>query len=431
VNGRRIIAGPLRPLIQVVAFARKDVRVVVRQPRLLAVLVVGPFLLLLLFAAGYDQRSTVLRTVFVGPPDSAYQRSIDRIAGDLGAYLTMEDYTSDRAEAEDRLADGEIDLVVVFPTDPTTTVIDQGEQAVITVLHNKLDPIQQTAVQVSSQVAVQELNAVVLETIVADLQQRLRASPEATAASDVVQQVDSERGDPNARAIIEAEEVATTIEPGVVVRPFRSDTQNLVREPISVNDYFAPAAIALLLQHMALTFSAMSLVRERNLGLFELFQVGPVGPARILLGKYIAHLVVSGALAAVLLATVTWGVDLPFRGSLWWVAVGVIGLVTSSVMAGMVLSLVARTDTQAVQYAMLVLLAGLFFGGFLLDLDAVRYPVRAVSLVLPVTFGTRLLRDVLLRGTAPVPADLIGLAATSLVFGAAAWWLLARRLRLE
>lgn len=431
MNGPRLVAGPLRPLIQVVAFAKKDMRVVLRQPRLLLVLVVGPFVLLFLFAAGYDQESTVLRTVFVGPPDSAYQQSIDRIAGDLGAYLTMEEYTSDRAEAEDRLADGDVDLVVVFPDDPTATVIDQGEQAVITVVHNKLDPIQQTAVQVSSQVAVQELNAVVLETIVADLQHRLRTSPEATTAADAVQQVDSGRGDPNASAIIEASDVATTIEPAVVVRPFRSDTQNLLREPITANDYFAPAAIALLLQHMALTFSAMSLVRERNLGLFELFQVGPVGPARILLGKYIAHLVVSGLLAAALLAAVARGIDLPFRGSLWWVAVGVIGLVTSSIMAGMVLSLVARTDTQAVQYAMLVLLAGLFFGGFLLDLDAVRYPVRAVSLVLPVTFGTRLLRDVLLRGTAPVPADLIGLAATSLVFAAASWWLLARRLRLE
>lgn len=431
MSGRRIVAGPLRPLIQVVAFAKKDMRVVLRQPRLLAVLVVGPFVLLFLFAAGYDQESTVLRTVFVGPPDSAYQQSIDRIAGDLGAYLTMEDYISDQGEAERRLARGDADLVVVFPADPTTTVIDQGQQAVITVVHNKLDPIQQTAVQVSSQVAVQELNAVVLETIVADLQQGYKDSPEAAAAPAAVRQASSGRDDPNARAIIEASDVASTIDPAVVVRPFTSETRSLVSEPITANDFFAPAAIALLLQHMALTFSAMSLVRERNLGLFELFQVGPVGPARILLGKYIAHLVVSGVLAAALLAAVSRGIDLPFRGSLWWVAVGVIGLVTSSVMAGMVLSLVARTDTQAVQYAMLVLLAGLFFGGFLLDLDAVRYPVRLVSLVLPVTFGTRLLRDVLLRGATPATSDLIGLAATSLVFGLAAWWLLARRLRLQ
>ncbi|MEZ5409858.1 MAG: ABC transporter permease [Acidimicrobiales bacterium] len=430
MSRQRIVAGPLRPLVQVVAFVKKDMMVVLRQPRLLLVLVIGPFVLLLLFALGYDQQSTVLRTMFVGPPDSAYEQSIDRIAGDLGAYLTMEGYTSDRVAAERQLADGDLDLVVVFPEDPRTTVIDEGDHAVITVVHNKLDPIQQTAVQVSSQVAVQELNAVVLETIVADLQEQLRAAPEAAATPEVVDELDGQADDSTTEAIIEARDVASTIEPAVLVRPFRSETVNLLRDPISTNDYFAPAAIALLLQHMALTFSAMSLVRERNLGLFELYQVGPIGAGRILIGKYLSHLLVSGALAAALLGSVAAGIDLPFRGSLWWVAVGVVGLVTSSVMAGMVLSLVARTDTQAVQYAMLVLLAGLFFGGFLLDLDAVRYPIRAVSLVLPVTYGTRLLRDVLLRGTSPVPTDLLGLALTSVAFAAASWWLLSRRLRL-
>jgi ABC-2 type transport system permease protein len=217
----------------------------------------------------------------------------------------------------------------------------------------------------------------------------------------------------------------------VVVRPFTSDTESLSRQPVTVNDFFAPAAVALLLQHMTLTFSALSLVRDRNLGLFELFRIGPVGPLRILVGKYVAQLLIGSTLSAVLLAAVTFGVDVPFRGNVWWAAAGIFGLVTASVAGGMVLSLVARTDTQAVQYSMLVLLAGLFFGGFLLDTDAVRFPVKSISFALPVTYATNLLRDVLLRGAAPAPSDLIGLSAVALAFGAMAWWLMRRRLRLE
>ncbi len=53
----------------------------------------------------------------------------------------------------------------------------------------------------------------------------------------------------------------------------------------------------------------------------------------------------------------------------------------------------------------------------------------ALSLVLPVTYGIELLRDVMLRDTAPGTTDLGGLVATTVVFGALAWSLLHRRLR--
>ncbi|MGB0111987.1 MAG: ABC transporter permease, partial [Ilumatobacteraceae bacterium] len=91
----------------------------------------------------------------------------------------------------------------------------------------------------------------------------------------------------------------------------------------------------------------------------------------------------------------------------------------------------AKTDVQAVQFSMLALLAGLFFGGFFLDLDAFSYPVKLLSWVLPVSYGIRLLRDVMLRGTDPSIYDLVGLAATTLAFGLAAWYLLRRQLRIR
>jgi ABC-2 type transport system permease protein len=78
---------------------------------------------------------------------------------------------------------------------------------------------------------------------------------------------------------------------------------------------------------------------------------------------------------------------------------------------------------------MLALLAGLFFGGFFLDLDAFTYPVKLLSWALPVTYGTSLFRDVMLRGNTPSPTDLAGLLATTIAFGVFAWTLLHRQLR--
>lgn len=505
-----ILAGRFRPIVQVLAFVRKEIIAVARQPRLLLVLVLGPFLLLLLFAVGYDEEQTVLRTAFVGPEGSIYETATDRFGEDLAQYVEVVGFSTDLVAAEQRLAADEIDLVVVFPAEPAEMVLE-GRQAVITVLHDKLDPIQQTAVEVSAQVAVQELNSMVLEEVVGELQTSLvpyqdgvtRTSTlvdeldRAVAAGDqerarevaielqdassglsaivattdaVSTQLGADLDDDERRRLDELNtsvgrldsttqrlatdgdevtaqdvsqvgadlelveqqgETVTTLDPAVAVRPFVDDTENLLRAPVTLNDFFAPAAIALLVQHMALTFAALGLVRDRSLGLFELFRVGPIGAGSILLGKYTAHMILGTAVGGVLLTAVTLGVGVPQRGNVWWVALGVFGLVSASIAWGLVLSLLARSDTQAVQYAMLALLAGLFFGGFLLDLDAIRYPVKLVSFLLPVTYGTRLLRDVMLRGDEPALLDLVGLGTTAAVMAVLAWLLMARRLRQE
>jgi ABC-2 type transport system permease protein len=494
--------------VQIGGFLRKEAASILRQPRLLLVLVAGPFLVLLLFGVGYDAQTVVLRTAFVGPEGSIYEETLDEFADSLSRYVENSGYSDDVVAAEQRLRDGEIDVIVVFPPDPAAEVL-AGEQASITVLHDKIDPIQVTAVEVSARVAIQELNARVLEEVVRRTQEQLvpfqeslaTAQDQLTALNDAVGTTDerevarlledlagsasaldtvagvsseltleiggdaatrdglerlaasttrleeeatrlSESGavptgaeldqlEANLAEITEIGETATTIDPAVVVRPFASETESLQREGVSVDDFFAPAAVALLLQHMVLTFAAMSLVSDRMLGLFEVFRVGPVDAGRVMAGKYLAFLLIGGAVAAALVALVVLVLEVPMRGDWTWVAVGIAGLLAASIGLGMVLSLLARSDVQAVQYAMLALLAGLFFGGFFLDLDAFRYPVKIVSWLLPVSYGIRLLRDVMLRGVAPETWDLVGLAATTAGFALAAWFLLRRQLSIR
>lgn len=435
-----------RPLIQTLGFLRKEIVEVARQPRLLIVLVAAPFLVLALFAVGYDQEQVVLNTRFVGPPGSVYEGSLDEATSSLGRYLTSAGYGSDREAALDELRAGRVDLVVVFPDDPAGTVLG-NEQAVVEVLHDKLDPIQQTAVDVAAQVAVAELNATVLERLVGETQQRLATAAQRsgdladTGLSDDVATAllgDGE-GDPAEEARVrEAIETARAegrtvleLEPGVVVRPFRSDASSVLPEPVTITDFFAPAAVALLIQHLVLTMIAMSLVADRSIGLFEVFQVGPIGAGRIIVGKYLAHVLVGATVTAALLVGVVAGLGVPAAGAWWWLAVGMFGLVSASIGLGIVVAMASRSAIQAVQYAMLVLLGGLFFGGFLLELDAFRYPVKALSWLLPVTYGVRLLRDVMLRGAAPRMTDLAGLASLTVLYGLAGWALLARRLRVS
>jgi ABC-2 type transport system permease protein len=503
--------GPTALLLQTTAVARKELTELVRQPRLVLTLIVGPFAILILFGGSYREDSVLMRTLFVGPPGSAYERAIDQYESELAAYVRVAGFTSDQPAAEKLLRDHDVDLVVVFPPDADQRVMN-GEQAEIQVLNDKLDPLQQSAVEIAARLAVQEMNASIVSNVVADAQSlaqpmqgfldgSLEAGAAASAAAerddtlamdealddvrsdlddlhraatvtdralgelsgsgvdepggrlrDVVTTVESAQAlagsapmteDPAARRARMArlndtlEEIRgpvaefAEIDPAVLVRPFTSRTYTVLPERILPTDFFAPSSIALLLQHMAVSFAALALVRDRAMGLIEIFRVGPTSVASIISGRFLAFLLAGAVVGAALVASVVRLLDVPMLGSYAWLAASLLLLVFASTALGMVLALVSTTDSQAVQYAMLVLLASLFFGGFVLDLSLFDHPARTVSWLLPITYGIPLAQHSMLRGIPPATSDFIGLGAQAAVYTLLAVFLFRRRLRVE
>ncbi|MCU0274405.1 MAG: ABC transporter permease, partial [Acidimicrobiales bacterium] len=370
------------PLSQTIAFVRREVAEVLHQPLLVLVLVIGPFAVLLLFGVGYRNEPLILRTLVVAPDDAPIDAVLERFEDRLGDAITIEGATQDLVLATQRLQDGDVDLVVVVPPDPVATVLD-GRQAEIVVLHEKLDPIQQVAVDFASRLATEEVNAVVLAEVVRRGQTALTSGE--------------------------------SLDSAVLVRPFSATTELLTEEDIEIIDFFAPAAVALLVAHLGISVGALSFVRDERLGLMELYRAGPVGPWQTLAGKFIAYCILGGVAGGGLLVLVVRFLDVPSLGSVVHVVATVALVVGASVAIGLVLSLLAGSDSQAVQFSMLVLLASLFFSGFILDLERLRQPALAVSSVLPVTYGTRMLREAMLLGRAPAVTDYVGVAAVAVV----------------
>jgi ABC-2 type transport system permease protein len=279
--------------------------------------------------------------------------------------------------------------------------------------------------------------------------ERLGSRRQADVATDIVVRLDAAADDADAISAgggselsAQASALASTLEelaaaipevesvdPTVLVRPFEAEAANIAPVEIEPVDYFAPSSIALLLQHLALTFAALSLVRDRELGLLELLRVGPLSSMEILIGKSIAYLMVGFVVGAALLAAAVFALGVPMQGEALGVAAVVALVLLASLALGMVISMISGSETQAVQFAMLTLLAGMFFSGFFLDVSQLAAPYRYVSYLLPVTYGINALQDVMLRGVEPAPADLTGLGILVVAYGAMAVFLLHRRLR--
>ncbi|MGA9532623.1 MAG: ABC transporter permease [Anaerolineales bacterium] len=202
----------------------------------------------------------------------------------------------------------------------------------------------------------------------------------------------------------------------LLVSPFRGEAENIAPVSPTFTSFFLGPIIALLLQHLALTFAALSVVRDRQLGFIEAFRAAPLRSAEMIIGKYLSHGLLALLVAAALTALAIYGLGVPMIGS--WRAYGLVigAVVFTSLGIGLVISLVSESDSQAVLYSMMMLLASVFFGGFFIRLPNLWVPVRAISWLLPTTYGASLLQDITLRGLGPDPLRMVGLVALGALF---------------
>jgi ABC-2 type transport system permease protein len=199
-----------------------------------------------------------------------------------------------------------------------------------------------------------------------------------------------------------------------IISPVRQTYTNLRGSPYSLVVFYAPAVLALLVQQLAITLASLGVVRERQMGAFEMFRVSPLGLSQILLGKAVAYILFATIAGIVLRALLTL-LAVPFPAyPLQYLALLVM-LSAASVGIGMLISTVSRTDAQAIQLTMLVLLLSVFFTGFFLPMTGFASPARIIGLLIPMTHAMKGFRELSLSGTALDSGVWLGLALIALL----------------
>jgi ABC-2 type transport system permease protein len=407
--------------IRTLGFFAKETSGILRQPRLVGSLVLGPFLILLLFGTGFRGQQTNFRTILVVPSDPSI--SDDPVVyreAFMGAFQ-LQRVTRDEAQARRELRARQVDIVVIVPGDVYEQV-NQGQQAALPVLYSETDPTQSAWINYFAYVQTSELNRRILVEVLK------QSKGTAAQALDYAAQARLETDGPNDSLDALARRIGD-IPTEPLVSPFSVQATNLVPVQPSAIAFYTPAVLALLLQHMAVTLAALSSVRDRLLGSMELFRVSPAGAGNILVGKSLAYLLLLGLVSVILTAASRLFLDVPSLGAplFYWLSVGL--TIFAAVGLGFALSAVAQTESQAVQLSLLVMLASVFFGGFFLPLDQLWPWLRAISYLLPVTYGVIDLREVMLRGVEPPWPLLLGPFLLGLVFYALAERGLHREMR--
>jgi ABC-2 type transport system permease protein len=428
-------------LIRISSFLGKEFVEILRQPRLILTLVFGPFLIMFLFGLGYPDQSRPLRTLYVIEDQSALQDQANLFTESPSPAIINLGVENNKDVALAKLARNQTDLAVVIPTNPVET-IRNNQQAEFIVYHNEVDPFQTAYVQSVARIYVDEINRRALQTVTEQGQEdagSAQPSLESALAKTKAIRAALPPGDTSTAAqLTDLEQDLSTVNEdlttfrslgsGVLVSPFTVQTSGLSEVRFTPTGFFAPAVIVLLLQHLSVTFASLSIVRERRSGIMELFRVAPLTALETLLGKFVSYILFEIILAGIITGLAVWVLKIPMLGPWQDYAAAIVVLIFTSLALGFLISLISQTDTQAVQYSMLVLLASIFFSGFFLDLRLMWEPIRVVAWSIPATYGIRLLQDIMLRGELSSANIFLGISAIGVGLFLLDWLLLRRHM---
>ena len=163
--------------------------------------------------------------------------------------------------------------------------------------------------------------------------------------------------------------------------------------------YLIPGLIVLIMTLVGAFLTALVMAREWERGTLEALFVTPVRPGEILLGKIIPYFCVGMVGLALCLAASRFLFHVPMRGSLLLiVAVSMLYLLVALGL-GLVISAATKSQFLASQIALVAsFMPALMLSGFLFDLRSVPPAVRLVGRLLPATYYIELLKTLFLAG---------------------------------
>lgn len=396
-----------KSLIRIFAFPKKELTEIFRQPGLLLTLILGPFLIILLFGLGYPDEGRSLRTTFIVDDNNPFKESVESFASTIGPAIIFQGVENDLDNALAKLESGRTDMVVVVPDNPAQT-IRNNEQAEFIIYHNEVDPFQIAYIRSVGRIYTDEVNRRVLATLTEEGQNDIEEN---------LTKLNEELAD------------FRTPDSYILVSPFKTSFSGLSEVTFTPVGFLTPAVLVLLVQHLSVTFAALSIVREKKSGIMELFRIAPLTPMETLIGKYLSYMFFNTLVAALLTMLVVRVLSVPMMGSWLDYAIAMVALPFAALGVGFLISLFSESEMHAVQYSMLFMLTSIFFSGFFLDLRLLREPLNILSWSLPATYGIQMMQDIMLRGY-PLPLTLLwGLLAIGVGLFGLNLFILRRKMR--
>lgn len=312
--------------------------------------------LVMIFLFGYAVRMDVKHVSTVVFDNDRTKESRLLVAGfrETG-YFTIKKYVLSKEEITKEIAKGSAKVGVVIPRDYQTRLLS-GEKSQVQVLIDGSDPtVARTTLSFSQLLAKEKSVGMQLEAL---------------------------------------EKRGKTLEiGGIDLRPrvwYNPDMSSI--------KFNVPGLIGLIMQNITIMLTAFALVREKERGTMEQLIVTPIKPLELILGKLIPYVMIAFVNVTMVLLVGTLWFKVKVAGSVLLLLAATLVFLLGALGLGMFISTVSKTQLQAMQMTMLIILPSVLLSGFAFPREAMPVPVQFLGYFLPLTYFLQILRGIMLKG---------------------------------
>ena len=162
---------------------------------------------------------------------------------------------------------------------------------------------------------------------------------------------------------------------------------------------FVPGVMAMVLMLVCTMMTAITIVREKELGTMEVLLVSPIQPLKIVVAKAVPYLLLSVINITSILLLSVFVLDVPINGSVVLLMLASTLFTLTSLALGLLIS--SATDSQ--QTAMFISLTGMFLptimlSGFMFPIENMPLPLRIISNAVPAKWFYNIVKSVMIKG---------------------------------
>ncbi len=177
----------------------------------------------------------------------------------------------------------------------------------------------------------------------------------------------------------------------------RVHSRSFFNENLTSRFFFLPGVIAQLVMIISVILSAMSIVRERELGTMEQIMVTPIGRAEFILGKTLPFAAIGFTNVAMVVLVARFWFQVPFAGSLL-LLFGATGLFLLSTLGiGLFISTLSRTQQQAMLSAVFFAMPAILLSGFIYPIANMPQSVQWLTFLNPLRYFLVIIRGIFLK----------------------------------
>ncbi len=163
--------------------------------------------------------------------------------------------------------------------------------------------------------------------------------------------------------------------------------------------FMIPGLVVVLLTIVPMMLTAMSLVREKELGTLEQLMVTPLGKHQLLLGKILPFLLLTFLEMGIILAIGQWVFQVPMKGSYTLLALFAFVYLFTTLGLGMFISTITGTQQQAMFASWFVMVFTILMSGFFIPIENMPPALQQLTYLNPMRYIMAATRDIFQKGS--------------------------------